>query len=74
MRPTAGAIAYMEYDLDVGSTELADRIRRERSVLVVPGDMFGLDKGIRIGFGYEPEKTIKGLERLGESLGPTHSA
>jgi aspartate/methionine/tyrosine aminotransferase len=68
VRPVAGAIAYMEYDLDVGSTELADRIRREQSVLVVPGDMFGLGKGIRIGFGYDPEDTLKGLERLGEAL------
>ena len=40
-RPIAGAIAYVKYHLPVGSTELADRVREERSVLLVPGDMFG---------------------------------
>ena len=31
-------------------------------MLLVPGDMFGLGKGIRFGFGYDIEKTMKGLE------------
>ncbi len=61
VRPGAGAIAYVKYDLPIGSTALVDRIRRERSVLLVPGDMFGLGKGIRYGFGYDIEQTIKGL-------------
>jgi aspartate/methionine/tyrosine aminotransferase len=60
-RPVAGAIAYVKYDLPVGSTELLDRVREERSVLLVPGDMFGLGKGIRFGFGYDIEHTMKGL-------------
>ena len=62
-RPVAGAIAYVKYGLPVGSTELLDRVREERSVLLVPGDMFGLGKGIRFGFGYEIEHTMKGLAR-----------
>jgi aspartate/methionine/tyrosine aminotransferase len=62
-RPVAGAIAYVKYDLPVGSTELLDRVREERSVLLVPGDMFGLGKGIRFGFGYDIEHTMKGLAR-----------
>jgi len=66
-RPVAGAIAYVKYDLPIGSTALVDRIRRERSVLLVPGDMFGLGKGIRYGFGYDIERTIKGLA-LAEGL------
>ncbi len=66
-RPTAGAIAYVKYDLPIGSTALVDRVRRERSVLLVPGDMFGLGKGIRYGFGYDIERTIKGLS-LAEDL------
>ncbi len=67
-RPVAGAIAYVKYDLPVGSTELADRAREERSVLLVPGDMFGLGKGIRFGFGYEIEHTMKGLARAEDLL------
>ncbi|MEX2204116.1 MAG: aminotransferase class I/II-fold pyridoxal phosphate-dependent enzyme [Actinomycetota bacterium] len=62
VRPKAGAIAYVEYDLPVSSTDLIERMRTEQSVLLVPGDMFGLGKGFRIGFGYDAEKTVKGLE------------
>jgi len=68
VRPVAGAIAYLEYDLPVGSTELADRIRREQSVLVVPGDMFGLGRGFRVGFGFDPDHTVEGLDRISPYL------
>lgn len=67
-RPVAGAIAYVEYDLPIGSTELIDRIREEQSVLLVPGDMLGAGKGIRFGFGYDIEATLKGLARVDEVL------
>jgi hypothetical protein len=68
VRPVAGAIAYVKYDLPIGSRELVDRIRTEQSVLLVPGDMFGLGKGFRIGFGFDLEKTRKGLERVSRTL------
>jgi aspartate/methionine/tyrosine aminotransferase len=68
VRPTAGAIAYVKYDLPLGSIALTDRIRREQSVLLVPGDMFGLKKGIRFGFGYDVEHTMKGLAKVDETL------
>ncbi len=64
-RPEAGAIAYVKYDLPMASRELIDRIRMEQSVLLVPGDMFGLGKGFRIGFGYDVQRTLEGLERVG---------
>jgi aspartate/methionine/tyrosine aminotransferase len=67
-RPAAGAIAYVAYDLPQSSMELIDRIRTEQSVLLVPGDVFGLDRGIRIGFGYDIEHTLKGLARVDEVL------
>ncbi|HEV8564295.1 MAG TPA: aminotransferase class I/II-fold pyridoxal phosphate-dependent enzyme [Actinomycetota bacterium] len=68
VRPTAGAIAYVKYDLPVKSSKLIDRIRRDQSVLLVPGDMFGLGKGIRFGFGFDVEQTLKGLARVDEVL------
>ncbi len=68
LRPKAGAIAYVEYDAPVGSTELVERIRTEQSVLLVPGDMFGIGRGFRIGFGYDLEHTMKGLERVALAL------
>ena len=67
-RPVAGAIAYVKYHLPVGSTELVDRVREERSVLLVPGDMFGLRKGLRFGFGYDIEHTMKGLAQAEDLL------
>jgi DNA-binding transcriptional MocR family regulator len=71
VRPTAGAITYVTYDLPIGSTELVERIRTEQSVLLVPGEMFGLDpdddgRGIRFGYGYDIEHTMKGLARADE--------
>jgi aspartate/methionine/tyrosine aminotransferase len=68
VRPTAGAIAYAKYDLPVKSSALVERIREERSVLLVPGDMFGLKKGIRFGFGYDIEHTMKGLALVDDVL------
>ena len=65
-RPVAGAIAYFEYDLPINSTDLIERLRIEKSVLLVPGDQFGLDKGIRVGFGYDIQKTLKGLVMMEE--------
>ena len=67
-RPVAGAIAYIDYDLPINSTTLIDRLRKESSVLLVPGEHFGLDKGIRTGFGYDIQKTMKGLTLMAEMV------
>ena len=37
-------------------------------MLLVPGEMFGLKKGIRFGFGYDIEHTLKGLSRVDDVL------
>lgn len=68
VRPIAGAITYAEYDLPVASSDLTERIRAEQSVLLVPGDVFGLGKGIRFGYGFDIEHTLKGLARVDEVL------
>jgi aspartate/methionine/tyrosine aminotransferase len=67
-RPVAGAIAYFEYDFPINSTDLINRLRKEKSVLLVPGDQLGLDKGIRVGFGYDIQKTMKGLALMEEMV------
>ena len=66
--PVAGAIALARYRLRVGSTALVDRIRRERSVLIVPGDMLGAGRSLRFGFGYDIDRTLAGLARVDETL------
>ena len=68
VRPVAGAIAYARYHLPISSTALAERIRQEQSVLLVPGDMFGLKKGLRFGFGYDVEHMLKGLALVDDTL------
>ena len=67
VRPVAGAIAYLEYDFPINSSHLIDQVRKESSVLLVPGDQCGLDKGIRVGYGHDIQKTLKGLTLMEET-------
>jgi aspartate/methionine/tyrosine aminotransferase len=64
--PRAGAFAVLRYHLDINSTELIERLRKEKSVLIVPGDQFELDHYVRIGYGGEPEVLEKGLTLFSE--------
>jgi len=62
--PRAGAIVYARYNYAINSTELVTRLRTEKSVLVVPGDHFGMDGYLRLGFGERPDYLKQGLDRL----------
>jgi aspartate/methionine/tyrosine aminotransferase len=62
--PRAGAMAYPRYSWDINSTRLIERLRDEQSLLVVPGDQFGMDGFLRIGLGNEPEDLKAGLSRM----------
>jgi len=62
--PRAGAIAYLRYLWKVNSTELVLRLRDEQSVLIVPGDHFGMDGFLRVGYGNEPHDLTGGLKRI----------
>ena len=66
--PQAAAIAFTRYDLDVNSTELVDRLMREKSVLIVPGDHFGMDHYLRISFGLPPDYLRAALDRIYELI------
>jgi aspartate/methionine/tyrosine aminotransferase len=58
----------VRYDHQINSTELVTRLRKEKSVLVVPGDHFGMDGYLRLGFGEPPEYNSAGLDRLRDLL------
>ncbi|MBL8699602.1 MAG: aminotransferase class I/II-fold pyridoxal phosphate-dependent enzyme [Alphaproteobacteria bacterium] len=60
----AAAIAFVRYNLPVNSTELTERLRKEKSVLIVPGDHFGLDHHLRISFGLPHDYLRGGLDRI----------
>jgi aspartate/methionine/tyrosine aminotransferase len=64
--PVAGAIALIKYDLPIASIPLVERLRTEKSTLVVAGDQTGIPKHIRIGFGYgaDPSVLHDGLGRI----------
>ena len=63
--PDAGAICMVRYHAPADSLELAERLRVEHSLLVVPGAHFGVEGTMRIGFGPPEEELVRGLERLG---------
>lgn len=66
--PDAGAIVLVRYHHAVNSTLLAERLRNEQSVLVVPGDHFEMDGYLRIGFGTDPAHLSSALDLVGEVL------
>ena len=61
----ATSIAFVGYNFDMPSSELADHIRRKASVLVAPGGYLGTENHLRITVGYEPAKVRTALERIG---------
>jgi len=62
--PDAAAIAFIRYHLDINSTKFTERLRQEKSVLIVPGDHFGLDHFVRVSFGLPEEYLVPALDRI----------
>ncbi len=66
--PDAGAICYARYDAATNSTEFAEKLRLEKDVLVVPGDHFGMDHYLRIGFGNPADELLEALDLVREAF------
>lgn len=66
--PAAGAMLWLRYDLGVNSSELCERLRTDHGVLLVPGDHYGMDGFLRIGFGSGTEELKDGLSRVAKAL------
>ncbi len=62
--PDAGAICYTRYRPSINSTRFAETLRTEMDLLVVPGDHFGMDHYLRLGFGLPATELEEALERL----------
>ncbi len=62
--PDAGAICMVRYREGPDSLDLAERLRIEQSLLVVPGAHFGVESCIRLGFGIPESDLNSALERL----------
>ena len=66
--PEAGAIVLVRYQHAINSTALIERVRDEKSVLLVPGDHFDMDGYVRIGFGNHPAHLSTALDLVDEVL------
>lgn len=66
--PRAGGMAYIRYDLDINSSELADWLRKDHGVFILAGDTFGMDGYFRLGIGAETAYLAAGLDRVSRAL------
>lgn len=64
--PKIGGLAFVGYNLNINSTELVMRLLQEQSVLIVPGDAFGVDHFVRIGYG--SKNLLAGLDAMNGTL------
>lgn len=64
----AGAIAFVRYRSDMQSEKFVDELRESKSVLIVPGKHFGMERCVRISTGLEPEYLESGLARISEFI------
>lgn len=62
--PDAGAITMVRYHADIPSLQLAERLRVQQSLLIVPGAHFGIESTMRLGFGPPADELLAGLGRL----------
>jgi hypothetical protein len=72
--PDAGAICYLRYRPEVNSSEFAEKLRVEKDLLVVPGDHFGMDRYLRLGFGNPREELMDALSRISEAFREVETA
>jgi hypothetical protein len=63
--PRAGALCLVRYRSSTPSFEIAERVRVNQSVLIVPGTHLGLEGFLRIWLGGRPEFLAEGLRRIG---------
>lgn len=66
--PKAGGMAFLRYKMDINSSQLAEWLRTEKSVFIVPGDCYGMDHYFRIGIGAEKKYLLEGFARMDEAL------
>jgi aspartate/methionine/tyrosine aminotransferase len=66
--PKAGALCLVRYGSATPSLEIAERVRVNQSVLIVPGSQLGLEGYLRIWLGGKAEFLAEGLHRIGTEL------
>lgn len=59
--PTTGTIVFLQYHIDMPSTDLCIQLQKDTGVFFVPGACFGIENHLRFGFANETEAIKKGL-------------
>lgn len=66
VKPKAGTMALVYYDLDMPSSLFCHRMYHETGAFAVPGDCFEEPSSFRVGYGHDGEKLANGLEAVSE--------
>lgn len=66
--PDCGAISFVQYQRDIASLDLAQRVLSEYDVLLEPGEHFGFERSIRFGYGNETREFKQALDVLGPAM------
>lgn len=62
--PEASAMCIVRFDLDIGSRRFVDRLVKDFSTLVVPGDCFGLGHHFRFSSALAEDYLVAGVARI----------
>lgn len=68
VKPKAGTMALVHYDLDIPSRLFCHRMYYETGAFTVPGDCFLEPQSFRVGYGHDPEGLRVGLAAVSEFL------
>ena len=68
VRPQSGTTALVFYDYDLDSRTFCDRMYRETGAFVVPGDCFGVEKSMRVGYANNAATLQAGLQAVSAFL------
>jgi len=66
--PRAGGVVSLRCTMKMSSAELTDKLRKEKSVFIAPGECFGMDHYLRIGIGSESDYFSAALNLFDEML------
>jgi len=64
LKPEAGTVTLLYYDMDISSTDLCKELLVNTGVLFVPGDCFEMGRCVRIGYAYSQKELKDGLDVL----------
>ncbi|PLV57796.1 hypothetical protein NV64_15200 [Erwinia sp. B116] len=68
VKPQAGTIALLKYDLPIGSRDFCIRLLQRYGVMFTPGEALDVEGYLRIGFANNPEVLKSGLPRVSQFL------